>query len=169
MAGRKVLTINLLPVEKELLEKIIESKSSNEKVIQRASVILAAGKGYGNTQISKILNISCSQVGIWRNRWIEEIAPLLKLAEQQGVEEKLEIVTKGLSDKPGRGRNKITDATQESEIIMVAQKVRERWGGESRRGEKQEIARTAIKMGIVPEISPRSIGRLLEKEKTAER
>jgi|GEM_PF-4794560 len=169
MAGRKVLPINLLPVEKEVLEKIIESKSSNEKVLQRAGVILTAGKGYGNTEISKIFDISSTQVGIWRNRWIEEIAPLLKLAEKQGVEEKLEIVTKGLSDKPGRGRNKITDATQENEILILAQKVRERWGGELRRGEKQEIARTAINMGIVREISPRSIGRLLEKQKTAAR
>ena len=167
MAGRKVLPINLSPPEKKVLEEIIEGKGSNEKVSLRAGVILAAGKGYGNTQISQIFKISCSQVGIWRHRWIEEIAPLLKVADKLGLEKKLEIVTLGLSDKPGRGRNKITDATQEDEIIRIAQKVRERWGGESRRGEKQEIARTAIDIGIVREISPRSIGRLLEKQKTA--
>ena len=53
----------------EILEHIIKSTRSEQRLIARAKIIWNAFHGKRNDEISKIVGLDRGQVGVWRRRW----------------------------------------------------------------------------------------------------
>lgn len=83
---RHAPTLNLSEEEKSWLLQQAKSGLSSQRLAQRCRIVLLAGEGLRNEQISVELGIERKQVGRWRSRYAE--------AGRAGIE----------NDRPGRGR-----------------------------------------------------------------
>jgi hypothetical protein len=66
----KRATANVLSEpEQEALLQITRRRRSEQQVVLRARVVLAAAQGYSNMQIARELAINVDIVRLWRDRW----------------------------------------------------------------------------------------------------
>jgi putative transposase len=66
---RRAPTIELKSEERELLEKIVRSPSSEQRQVVRARIVLLAASGFRNEQIQQQLKVSKPVVVKWRGRF----------------------------------------------------------------------------------------------------
>jgi putative transposase len=133
---------------------------------KRAEILLAATSTKINSKISEQVGIDRKQVKVWRERWIN-FAPKLFNAEEDGVEDnKLqEMIIELLSDKSRPGMPNVFSEEQVSQILALA---KESSGHQEitelpEYRENKQVADEAVRLGIVPNISPRSVGRFLKR------
>jgi len=164
----KAKTISLTDKQKAVLQQIATSSSSSVKLAKRAQVILAATSMTVNSKIGEQVGLDRNQVKVWKQRWINA-APELLDAEKQGLEdlELQEIVVEFLSDKSRSGMPNLFSEEQVSQILALAE-AKEVFGHKEiielpGYRESKQIADEAVRLGIVPNISPRSVGRFLKQ------
>ena len=71
MKGKASL-INLPPSQREILSKIVESRTSRKDHITRATIILLSATGLSNVKIAEQVSLKKVAVGKWRRRWHEQ-------------------------------------------------------------------------------------------------
>lgn len=162
----KTEIVFLTDKQKAILQQIASQSSSTVKLAKRAEVVLAATSTRVNSKISEQVGIDRKQVKVWRERWIN-FAPGLLNAEKEGVgEDKLqEMVIELLSDKSRPGMPNVFSEEQVSQILALA---KESPGHHEimelpEYRENKQVADEAVRLGIVPNISPRSVGRFLKR------
>ena len=79
------IPIAVSPEEQRELERIVSAKTSSQRDVFRARIILGLAQGLGHEEISRQQGVSLLSIGRWRKRWAAK-----------GLE--------GLKDLPGRGR-----------------------------------------------------------------
>lgn len=99
----KAVRIRLSEPEKETLESWARSGTTEQRLAERARIVLRAAKGHKNVDIAHELGLRPGTVSKWRNRFAEE-----------GIE--------GLSDKPRSGRPPEYDQQTEQRILAVLDK-----------------------------------------------
>jgi len=145
--------IELTPVEKEELEKLVKRHNVGQQIAQRGRIVLAAAQGKTNCQLVRELHVSRDMVRLWRERWLQlQPIPLAELS----VEERL-------TDLPRPGAPARINAAQRCQIEALACEKPEgsdrpisHWTG-------REIADEIKKRQIVTQISARHAGRLLKR------
>ncbi|RUS94940.1 hypothetical protein DSM106972_091910 [Dulcicalothrix desertica PCC 7102] len=150
------LKISIL--EKRALEYVI--KTGSDVTRTRAKILLALAVGKSFAKINKEMGISGSVVNRWRNRWLASTqAPsnwddaIAKVEEIVGV---------------GMGRPKKIKSVEEiSAIIELSECSKDQKPSKSKHQHNKQVAVAAAQSGL-PELSPRTIGRLLEKNKHKE-
>ena len=153
MPGPKPPAIDLTPVEKQELEKLVNRHHIGQQIALRGRIVLAAAQGKNNSQIAREFGLTLDTVRLWRGRWRElQPIPLADLS----VKERLE-------DLPRSGAPSQITADQRCQIEALACEKPEaserpisHWTG-------REIADEIMKRGIVEQISPRHAGRLLKR------
>ena len=85
------------------LEDIIRSGTSEQRLVLRARIVLAAAEGMKNWDIAKDCGCSPATARLWRNRWLEH-----------GLV--------GLMDAPGRGRKPKYGPEDEARIVAATLK-----------------------------------------------
>lgn len=99
--GRPKKPLSLLPVEKEKLELLARRPKTAQRLALRAKIVLRAAEGLSNQVIARILGVTPSTVGKWRERF-----------RTQGLE--------GLSDEPRPGTpRQITDLQVEAAVTKT--------------------------------------------------
>jgi transposase len=93
--------IRLSDEERATLEEIVRALSSEQRMVTRARVVLAAADGKPNRQIAREVGLSERKVGVWRNRFAER---------------RLE----GLSDLPRPGKPRVYDHDKQVEVFKTA-------------------------------------------------
>ena len=78
------IPIAVSPEEQRELERIVSAKTSSQRDVFRARIILGLAQGLGHEEISRQQGVSLLSIGRWRKRWAAK-----------GLE--------GLKDLPGRG------------------------------------------------------------------
>ena len=63
--------IELSDEERALLLAIVRSLRSEQRMVTRARVVLAAAEGLPNRRIAREVGLSERKVGVWRNRFCE--------------------------------------------------------------------------------------------------
>src|SRR5579862_7489257 len=63
--------IELTDAERASLERIVRSPRSEQRMVTRARVVLAAADGVPNRQIACRVGLSERKVGVWRRRFAE--------------------------------------------------------------------------------------------------
>jgi transposase len=139
--------------QRKELEQLVRTHSTAQQLVMRARVILHAAKGVGVRESGRELGVWPKTVRYWRRRWREA-------ARGQSVPERL-------ADAPRSG----TPATFTPQQICALVAMTCEKPSESDRPishwSQREIAAEAMRRGVVPSISQRSVGRFLKKRLTS--
>jgi DNA-binding NarL/FixJ family response regulator len=68
--GPKPPVVKLSEAEQQALEKLIKAHSTEQQLVPRARIVLAAGQGLNNAQIARELHITTDMARQWRDRWL---------------------------------------------------------------------------------------------------
>jgi len=141
--------------QRQKLEQLVRIHSTPQQLAMRARVILHAAAGVGVRESGRELGVWPKTVRYWRKRW-------RRAAEGQSVPERL-------ADAPRSG----APATYTPEQICAVIAMTCEKPSESERPishwSQREIADEAMRRGLVPSISQRSVGRFLKKKPTSNR
>jgi putative transposase len=147
--------VTILPEQREALEQLVRTRSTPQQLALRARMMLHAADGVGVRESARDLGVWPKTVRYWRRRWRQA-------AEGQSVPERL-------ADAPRSG----APATYAPEQICAVIAMTCEKPSESERPISQwsqrEIADEAMRRGLVPRISQRSVGRFLKKRLTSSR
>jgi putative transposase len=141
--------------QREALEDLVRAHSTPQQLALRARVILHAADNVGVRESAEELGVWPKTVRYWRKRWRQA-------ADAQPVPERL-------ADAPRCGAPATYTPGQICAVIaMTCEKPSESERPISHWSQR-EIADEAIRRGLVPTISQRSVGRFLKKRPTSNR
>lgn len=164
MPINKALPINLSSRQERLLQQIVRGTTNPYRLVRRAKLVLAASSGESNSGISRRLELDREQVRLWRERWREASEQLAALEEQEVTDKDLmSSIEQILCDRPRPGTNKFFSTEQVIQIVAIACESPEKSGKPISHWSPRELAAEAVQRGIVPKISPRSVGRFLKR------
>lgn len=156
MPGPKPAAVDLSEAEQADLEKLVNRHNVAQQIALRGRIVLAAGAGKNNSQITRDLQMSLDMVRLWRQRWLDlQPIPLADLS----VEERLE-------DLPRPGAPARITADQRCQIEALACEKPEEAERPISHWTGREIADELMKRGIVEQISARHAGRLLKRRRS---
>lgn len=150
---KRATRIILSEKEREGLEQISRRHRSEQQVVLRAKIVLAAGQGNGNAQIARDLKINVDTVRLWRDRW----------AGLQGIDLETVSLRERLQDAPRPGVTPTFTIEQRCQMAALACEAPEAAGRPISQWTGREIADEMKVRGIVTQISPRHAARLLKK------
>ena len=155
MALLTVDPVAVLPEQRAVLEQLVRNHSTPQQLALRARMILNAAEGIGVRGSARQLGVWPKTVRYWRSRWREaddkhSVCERLADAARSGAPatytpEQICALVAMACEKPSESERPISHWTQ------------------------REIADEAIRRGIVPKISQRSVGRFLKKRQTSSR
>ncbi len=156
MKGPKPPTINLSDTERQGLERLIKAHNTEQGLVPRARMILAANQGLNNAQIARELHVTVDTARQWRNRWLElRPIPLTELK----IEDRLH-------DLPRSGKPSAITADQMCQIVALACEKPEQSERPISQWSGREIADEIMRRGILEHISPRHAARLLKRSRS---
>jgi putative transposase len=157
-----IITLSLR--QKRALERIVRQTTNPHRLVRRAQLILGAGNGKSNTELSLQLELSRTQVQCWRDRW-QEASASLNIAESEEVSdpELRQRIESILRDQPRSGTTATFSLEQIVQIIAIACELPATSHRPISHWTPAAVADEAIKRGIVEQISPRSVGRFLKR------
>jgi putative transposase len=148
---RRSAPITLSPEPKDALERLVRAHSTPQQLVVRARIILLAHDGLGVTDTARRLGVWRKTVSTWRARWLTR-PPEASVAER-------------LSDAPRPGAPATFTPEQICTIVALACEPPETSGLPITHWSQSELARQAMKRGLVERISPRQVGRLLKRSR----
>ncbi len=150
---RRASKVVLSEQEQEALRRISKRHRSEQQLVVRARIVLAAAQGHSNAQIARELDINVDTARLWRDRWVS----------WQGVDLKTVRVEERLQDMPRPGVRPRITAEQRCQIAALACEAPSKAGRPISQWTGREIADEVKARGIVEQISPRHAARLLKK------
>ncbi len=145
--------VSVLPEQREALEQLVRTHSTPQQLALRARVIVHAVEGVGVRESARELGIWPKTVRYWRRRW--------RQADDKHS------VCERLADAPRSGAPATFTPEQICAVVaMTCEKPSESERPISQWSQR-EIADEAMRRGLVPNISQRSVGRFLKKRPTS--
>ena len=164
MAVPRAQGIQVTARQRRVLEQVVRASTSPQALVTRARVVLAAAEGKSNRQIALHLGVTRNLVQAWRGRWAAASDALLAAALEGGAgdERALQAVVRGvLADAPRSGAPPTFTPEQLCRIMALACTPPSDAGRPISHWTARELADEAAAQGIVPQISARTVGRLL--------
>ena len=150
---KRATPIVLSEKEQEGLLQITKRHRSEQQVVLRARIVLAAAQGHANVQIARELDINVDTVRLWRDRW----------AGLQGIDLETLSLAERLQDAPRPGVKPKFSSEQRCQMAALACEAPAQAGRPISQWTGREIADELKARGIVEQISPRHAARLLKK------
>lgn len=147
--GRRATAIELSPEERRALERLRRSSSTPQGLARRAQMILMADDGLGVVETAERLGVWRKGVSQWRARWLAA-SPATSVVER-------------LADAPRSGAPARITAEQVCAIVALACERPQDSGVPLSHWSASDLAREVVQRGILPSISPRSVGRFLKR------
>ncbi len=161
MRGPHPPTVSLGDRLRAVLEQLARRQTSPQRLVRRVRMVLGAAAGLNYEQIARQLGSSRGRVRTWRTRWLAA-APRLEAAADGTDDRRLaELVAEALDDAPRPGAPVTFTAEQVVQIVALACEPPPSSDRPTSHWTPHEIADEAVKRGIVPTISPRSVERFL--------
>lgn len=148
MALRSTLCVTLSPEQKTALERLRRAHCTPQQLALRAWIILLAADGTGVRETARMVGVEAKTVRLWRRRWLAV----------QGEDS----ITNRLADAPRSGAPAVFTAEQVCAIVALACEPPATCGRPITHWSQNELARAAVKRGLVASISQRSVGRMLK-------
>lgn len=159
---KRATAIHLSEQEREELTQLTRRYRSEQQVVLRARIILAAAQGTSNAQIARDLHLTVDTVRLWRDRWAK--GNRQKDNEQKGQEVSGRVrLALRLQDAPRPGAVPKFTAEQRAQMAALACEAPAKTGRPISQWTGREIAEELKARGIVAQISPRHAARLLKK------
>ena len=149
--------------QEKVLRKLSTATTVAKRLVQRATVILLAFAGVANHDIAKQVGLGRCQVGIWRRRWQDAFANLIRIECSDDPPALRKAIEDLLSDEPRPGCPGKFTAEQLTQLIALACEPPEKSGRPITHWTGKELADEAIARGIVDSISPSQINRYLRE------
>jgi putative transposase len=150
---RRARVVVLNEKEEQELTQIIKRHRSEQQVVLRARIVLAAAHGQSNAQIAREWKTTVDTARLWRARWVSLQG--ITLETLSGVER--------LQDSPRPGVKPTITAQQRAQMAALACEAPQKAGRPISQWTGREIADELVTRGIVEHISPRHAARLLKK------
>lgn len=147
-----------------MLQELVRGKKTPQQMAERAHVVLLSSAAVSDEDQGQQLGVDRQRVRRWRRRW-EAARERLAAAEAAGASDKdfAALVRKVLADAPRSGTPCRFTAEQIAAIIALACESPQDSGLPVSHWTPPELAREAIKRGIVDTISPRHLDRFLKR------
>jgi putative transposase len=150
---KRATAITLSEQEQKELTRLTKRHRSEQCVVLRARIALAAAQGKSNVQIARDLGINVDTVRLWRDRW----------AGLQGIDLDTLSLRARLQDAPRPGVAPTFTIEQRCQMAALACEAPAQAGRPISQWSGREIADELKGRGIVEQISPRHAARLLKK------
>ncbi len=150
---KRATPIVLSEKEQEGLLQITKRHRSEQQVVLRARIVLAAAQGLSNVQIASEVATNVDTVRLWRDRW----------AGLQGIDLETLSLAEQLQDAPRPGVRPKFTTDQRCQMAALACEAPAKAGRPISQWTGREIADELKARGIVEQISPRHAARLLKK------
>lgn len=164
MAGMRAPSVTLSERQRRVLEQLVRAAGTPQAVAARARTVLAAADGASNRGLARRLGLARNTAQAWRDRWVAA-AEALQAAELEGGDgddRALLAVARGvLADAPRPGAPPRFTPEQLCRVMAVACEPPGDSGRPIGQWTPRELADEAIRRGIVPRISARTVGRFL--------
>ena len=145
--------VSVLAEEREVLEQLVRAHLTAQQISMRARLILNAADGVGVRESAREVGVWPKTARYWRKRW------------RQGVEGRP--IGERLADAPRSGKPPTYTAEQICAIVAMTCEKPSESGRPISQWSQREIADEAIRRGLVPNVSQRSVGRFLKKRPTS--
>src|SRR5215831_11979370 len=109
---KRATAIHLSEKEQEELTRLTRRHRSEQQVVVRARIILAAAQGLSNIQIARELGINVDTVRLWRDRW----ARWQEIDQEKSTQEATSLAQR-LQDAPRPGA--VPTFTMEQRVQMA--------------------------------------------------
>jgi transposase len=155
----------------KLLSKERSKRTISRQNYMRITILLRASQGEANKQIVREESVALSTVKNWRSRWNSVVEQLQEFEEGlsgEGVSdfELLEKMLEVIKDRPRSGVPVRISVSQKQQIRALACEAPKDYGLVMTDWTRQRLADTAVKQGIVEQISVTHIGTILKKRPT---
>ena len=146
--ARRSDPITLSAEERIELDRLIRSHSTPQHLARRARMIVLAADGVGVGETAELLGVWRKGVSFWRARWLSGGG---------------ESAAERLADAPRSGAPATITPEQICAVVALACERPEDGGVPLSQWSASDLAREAVRRGIVTSISPRSVGRFLKR------
>ena len=165
MRARSV-AVGVTSRQKKVLEALVRAKTTAQQVAERCRIVLMSAQDRDNAAQAAALGIDRQRVRRWRRRWAKASAILAAAEEENPSDRDFErVVVKVLADDGRSGAPPKFTPEQLAAIIALACEPPKDSGLPVSHWTPPELAREAIKRGIVESISPRHIDRFLQRRR----
>lgn len=147
--------------ERTILETRASSRTIERRCGARARIILELAAGTPKQAIAQAVHLTRKIVYLWYDRWLAA-QDRLRGAHDVSDKEFRQLIEEVLADQPRPGTPSTFTAEQVCQIMALACTKPEALGLPFTTWTPSELARIAVKQGIVPTISPASVGRFLK-------
>ena len=164
MSGPPAKTVTLTAQQRDILESFDRASSTSQRLAERSRVVLLANEGTSNEGIGRALGVDRQMVRRWRSRWADAEERLLEAENEEATDKDLRnLVVDVLSDAERCGVPCKFTPEEVTAIIALACEPPSDSGLPVSHWTPPELAREAIKRGIVESISPRQVDRFLAR------
>jgi transposase len=150
---KRATRVILSEKEQEGLTQITKRHRSEQQVVLRARIVVAAAQGHSNAQIARDLDINVDTARLWRDRWVG----------LHGIDLETLSIAERLQDAPRPGAPPRITQEQRCQMAALACEAPAKSGRPISQWTGREIADEVKARGIVEQISPRHAARVLKK------
>ena len=157
--------IHLSPLQHELLQRIVHRTTNAQRLVKRGHIILEAAGGTSNTTIAQHLRVDYETVRRWRDRWCAAESRLQAIeaaGKPKLLRQAIEVL---LTDEQRPGAPATFTFEQFMQIMALACETPAAADRPVSAWTPRELADEAVKRGIVPKISSRTVERFLKGER----
>jgi homeodomain-containing protein len=160
----KSIAVVVTARQRQVLEAVAKTRLAAQRLVERCRIVLMSADGRANLRQADELQVDRQRVRRWRHRWAKA-SKVLAAAEEEGATDKeLEkMILAVLADDQRSGAPPTFTPEQVATIIALACEPPGDSGLPVSHWTPPELAREAIKRGIVESISPRQVDRFLVK------
>lgn len=142
--------LNLSDGERDQLQQLVNRHNTPQQIALRARIILMASEGQNHREIARNLDLNRQTARLWRNRWLETEGKELSIEQR-------------LQDLERVGTRPKFSMEQVIELFALACSPPSDYGRPISHWTARELADEIIKQGMIPNISVRHVGRLLQE------
>jgi putative transposase len=162
----KKMPLVLTDQEQAVLEQLATSRTVERRCGERATIILQLAAGRPKQAIAQHVHLTRKSIYTWYDRWLDSQDKLSE-ATKASDKEFRHLIEDILADTPRPGTPGDFSAEQVCQIMALACQKPEELGLPFTTWTPSELARMAVTQGIVPSISPSSVGRFLKSGRVA--
>jgi transposase len=149
----------------DILQHIVKCTTSAQRLVKRSRIILLAVTGMPNTQIAKQVQVDHETVRRWRDRWRAAEARLLAIEAAGKPKVLSQAIEALLTDEQRPGAPASFTFEQYMQLMAIACETPAEADRPVSTWTPRELAAEAVKRGIVPKISSRTVERFLKGER----
>ena len=162
--SRQAPTVTVSSRVRGILSGLSRSRRQPQRLVERATIIVFAVDGLSDAEIGRRLGVDAQRPRRWRRRWNDAACQLLAAEAQAAQARDLrELITTVLSDAERSGSPPKFTPEQVAQLISLACESPQDSGIPVTHWTPDELAKEAMKRGIVESISGRHLDRLLKR------